>query len=114
VLLLASRVRRRRRSVRLAARGPARARRALVHDARDAVRLLLELLDGGRDGCVVLLLDRAAPLLDELAEGLLERVAEVVELVPALDLLAALLVLGLVLRGLLHHLLDLGLAEAGV
>src|SRR5262249_137558 len=101
----------------------------LVHDLRDAVRLLLEALADALDGVVVLLLDRLAPFLDERLEGrqvgarqlvlvlvhrLFERVAEVVELVPALDDLAPLLVLGLVLRGLLDHALDVRLVEAGV
>ena len=54
----------------------------------------------------------AGQLVLVLGDRLLERVAEVVELVAALDLLAALLVLGLVLGGLLHHALDLVLVEA--
>ncbi len=43
---------------------------------------------------------------------LLERVAEVIELVAALDLLAAALVLGLVLGRVLHHAVDVVLVEA--
>src|SRR6185436_17643673 len=65
----------------------------LVHDARDAVRFLLEPLAHALDRLVVLLLDGLAPFLDErlergdiadlvlvLADRLFERVAEVVEL----------------------------------
>src|SRR5262249_46181705 len=88
----------------------------LVHDLRDAVGLLLELLERGGHRGVVLLLDGLAALGDHGAERgrvrlgdlvlvvgelLLELVAEAVQLVAALDLLAALLVLGLVLGGLL-------------
>src|SRR5262249_33850955 len=97
-----------------------------VHHARDAVRFLLELLERSAHGRVVLLLDGAPALGDDrgerrdialgqlllvLGERLFERVAEVVELVPTLDLLALLLVLGLVCRGLVHHALDLVLLE---
>src|SRR5262245_27936889 len=82
----------------------------LVHHAGDPVGLLLELLQSRRHTRVVLLLNRAPSLGDDaiqrrrvalrdlvlvLGDRLFQRVAEVVELVAALDLLAPLLVVGL-------------------
>src|ERR1700722_9459271 len=107
----------------------ARSAAGAVHHAGEAMRFLLEPPAHVLHLRVVLLLDGLAALFDEalerrqirtldlvlvLVERLFDRVAEVVELVSALDLPATLLVLRLVLLGFFHHLLDLGLVEARV
>src|SRR5262249_26060437 len=98
---------------------------ALVERRRESVRLLLDALERASYERIVPLLDGLAPFFDErlerrdfrgwqlltvLANRLLDRVAEVVEVVPSLDLLASLRVFALVLRRLLDHALDVLLA----
>src|SRR5437899_970178 len=55
-------------TTRARARAAGAAAGALVHDARDAMRLLLEALRHALDLLVVLLLDGLAPFLDEPLE----------------------------------------------
>src|SRR6266540_2044673 len=101
---------------------------ALVELLRRAVARLLELLRRGLhlvhgplladpvdllDGVLDLLRRRGGELLLVLLEELLHLVREVLGPVPQLDLLAARLVLRLVRARVGHHLLDLGLREAG-
>src|SRR5690606_6247184 len=94
---------------------------------RHGVRFLLEPRGDVLNLLVVVLLDRLAPFLDQPLDGseidahelvavvgdlAFERVAEVVELVAPLDLFAPAPILGLVLRGILDHAVDVLLAEA--
>src|ERR1035441_7589335 len=88
--------------------------------------LFFKAIRNTRDETIVLFFDRLSTFLDErferrhvrclklvlvLMQRLLERVAEIVELVPALDLLTTHLVVRLVVGGFFDHLLNLGLTK---
>src|SRR6185312_13332366 len=119
-------------AARAATTAAARRSRRLVHLLRHLVRRLLQLVERGLERRRVLagvlvrlehLLGVLDPALDLGPSGLVDLVAvladhlfhledERVELIARLDRLLALLVLGLVRLGVLHHLLDVRLAQA--